>query len=252
MSPFPFKPEDVILLFDTETSGLPLFKEPSDHPEQPRIIQLTALLCDWKGSKLSSLDALIYHEGLRLSEDIRSLTGHTDAKLAAGGVPIYDAMNLFLAMMSRASLVVAHNIGFDNRMIRIELKRAGRVAEADYWRDAGKSFCTMAATRPILRLPPTEKMRQTARFADSYKSPNLAEAYRWATGKNLNGAHNAMYDVLAVKAILFALAEFHRTMAPEKIAEPAGKTGGTDGQAGGSPRQRPISVAAPIETKEAW
>ena len=250
MNPFPLKPDDVILLFDTETSGLPLFKEPSDHPGQPRIIQLTALLCDWKGAKLSSLDTLIYHEGLVLSEEVRNLTGHYDDKLKAGGVPISVAMIAFLALWAKATVAVAHNITFDNRMVRIELKRAGRVAEADAFKDATKSFCTMNATRPILRLPPTEAMKRTARFAEAYKSPNLKEAYRWATGKDFQGAHNAMYDVLAVKTVFFALDEFHRTMAPPSSnnAAPAGETGGTDGQAGGSPRQESLTTSS----QEAW
>ncbi len=32
------------LFFDTETTGLPLFKEPATHPGQPDVIQLAAVL----------------------------------------------------------------------------------------------------------------------------------------------------------------------------------------------------------------
>lgn len=35
-----------ILFYDTETNGLPLWREPSNHPGQPHITQLAAELCD--------------------------------------------------------------------------------------------------------------------------------------------------------------------------------------------------------------
>lgn len=34
------------LFYDNETNGLPLFKEPSNHPGQPHIVQLAAVLVD--------------------------------------------------------------------------------------------------------------------------------------------------------------------------------------------------------------
>ena len=34
------------IFFDTETTGLPLFKEHSEHPSQPHIVQLAACLVD--------------------------------------------------------------------------------------------------------------------------------------------------------------------------------------------------------------
>lgn len=34
------------LFFDTETTGLPLFEQPSEDPRQPHIVQLAACLVD--------------------------------------------------------------------------------------------------------------------------------------------------------------------------------------------------------------
>lgn len=34
------------LFYDCETQGIPLFKEPSEHPEQPHIVQVAACLVD--------------------------------------------------------------------------------------------------------------------------------------------------------------------------------------------------------------
>ena len=40
-----------ILFYDTETTGLPLWSQPSEHPDQPRVVQLAALLCDEEPEK---------------------------------------------------------------------------------------------------------------------------------------------------------------------------------------------------------
>lgn len=196
---------ETLLFFDTETTGLPLFKEPSSDPRQPRIIQLAALPTDESGVKLSSMDTLIHHAGLAIPEEISRLTGITDAKCQAGGLPIGDALRLFLSMWERATTRVAHNQSFDARMVRIELKRDPSWLPdwPDRWK-AGQSFRTALATKPILQLPPTERMRRT-RFANSFKAPNLTEAYRWATGKNLKRARNAMVDVMACRNVFLAI-----------------------------------------------
>mgnify|MGYP000116575521 FL=1 len=43
-----------VVFFDTETSGLPLFKLPSEHPDQPHIVQLGACLVDIDTRKVLS------------------------------------------------------------------------------------------------------------------------------------------------------------------------------------------------------
>ena len=37
------------IFYDTETTGIPLFSEPSEHPGQPHIVQLAACLVDQQG-----------------------------------------------------------------------------------------------------------------------------------------------------------------------------------------------------------
>lgn len=43
-----------VVFFDTETSSLPLFKLPSEHPDQPHIVQLGACLVDIDTRKVLS------------------------------------------------------------------------------------------------------------------------------------------------------------------------------------------------------
>lgn len=203
---FPLSQDAVLFFYDTETTGLPLYDRASEDPRQPKIIQLTALQTDWKGNKLSSLDCLLRWPGVSIDEDARRAHGISAEKLEKYGVDPNDAMHLFMSMWRRSTLRVGHNEPYDARLVRIHQKQRPDIwteMECDLWK-AAPAFCTQKFSKPLLKLPPTERMKQT-NFRNSYKAPNLREAYFWATGKELTGAHNAMYDVLAVKAVFQAL-----------------------------------------------
>lgn len=73
---------------------------------------------------------------------------------------------------------------------------------ADIWK-SGSTECTARLATPICALPPTEKMKAVGRF--HHKTPNLGEAYRHFTGKELVNAHSAMADVLACRDVYFAI-----------------------------------------------
>ncbi|MFO1465834.1 MAG: hypothetical protein U1F35_05245 [Steroidobacteraceae bacterium] len=72
----------------------------------------------------------------------------------------------------------------------------------DAWK-AGRTECTQKLATPILKLPPTARMRAYGRH--HYKSANLGEAYQHFTGKPLENAHSAMADVRACMAVYFAI-----------------------------------------------
>jgi DNA polymerase-3 subunit epsilon len=234
---FPLNPEAIILVYDTETTSLPLFKEPSEHPGQPKILQLCGLLVDSRGNKLSSMDCLLRWPGVVIDDEAFKAHGITAEKSEKHGIDPNDAMHLFLAMWRRATLRVAHNEKFDARLVRIHQKQHPGIwteAECDLWKD-GTAACTQNLTKPIMKLPPTERMKQT-RFANSFKSPNLREAYFWATGKEIQNAHNAMYDVMACKSVFFAVEHFLKKQAqengltdsPKAPAEPMAPEGGPE------------------------
>jgi DNA polymerase-3 subunit epsilon len=200
----------IILPFDVETTGMILWDQPSDHPDQPRITQIACeLVNDETREVLAGMHCIIKPDGWTIPEKLQQLTGITMERAERFGVPIGDAMGLFTRYWSACEMRVAHNENFDMRMIRIELikmwRALGQTGEdqtAEKWK-AGKSFCTQRESSPILKLPPTEKMIR-AGFA-KHKPPKLGEAYRHFTGKPLENAHNAMVDVAACKAVYFGI-----------------------------------------------
>lgn len=209
----------IILGFDTETSGLPLFREPSDHPDQPHIIELAAKLMDEDTRKVyGAMNVLIKPEGFTITQEITDITGITQEMAMRYGVPIVQALEMFVSMWQLADLRVAHNETFDNRIVRIALKRDevfGTIKEgdqefADYWK-AAPAFCTQVNSTKIINLPPTEKM--LAKRMPGPKSPNLGEAYQFFTGQPLVGAHRAMADVDACLAVYFGIKDHNTKLA---------------------------------------
>jgi DNA polymerase-3 subunit epsilon len=201
-----------ILFYDTETNGLPLWREPSNHPGQPHITQLAAELFDAdSGRTLAFMDVLIHPDEWTIPGDLQKLTGITNELVSRFGHPLKDALSMFMQMWCESDLRVAHNESFDQRMIRIEAARVlnERHGFHEDWK-RGEVFCTQANSVAILNLPPTPKM--LAAGFNKPKSPNLGEAYEFFTGKKLEGAHNAAADLAACKAVYFGILD-HRAKA---------------------------------------
>ncbi|MBF5006888.1 3'-5' exonuclease [Diaphorobacter caeni] len=193
------------IFFDTETSGLPLFSEPSEHPAQPHIVQLAACLVDLDTRKtLASMDVIIKPDGWTIPDEVAKIHGITTEKAVDLGVHEDLALEMFLGMWAGRPRI-AHNESFDARIIRIAQHRFTTVCDdqqRDNWK-AGKTECTQILSTPILKLPPTAKMIAARR--NHHKSANLGEAYKFFTGKDLVDAHSAMADVQACMAVYFAI-----------------------------------------------
>lgn len=207
-----------ILFFDTETTGIPIWSEPSEHPGQPRITQLAAeLFNEETGEVLGAVNFLIKPDDWKIPQDLQDLTGITMDKANKFGVPMEYAMRSFISLWEASDVRCAHNEPFDARMVRIELMRdhlygnmvigAPHMAMPfpDHWKK-GPAYCTQGNSTKICNLPPTAKMIAAKR--NTPKSPNLGEAYEFFTGKKLEGAHNAQVDIMACKDVYFGIKNY--------------------------------------------
>lgn len=193
----------VALFYDTETTGLPLFHEPSEDPRQPHLVQLAACLVDTDTREtIASMDVMVQPRGWQIPDDVAKIHGITTERATDMGIPESVAVMMFMELY-RFRPRIAHNEAFDARILRIALLRhAIDAALPDLWK-AGAAECTQALSTPILKLPPTPKMLAAGR--NHHKSANLGEAYRHFMGRDLAGAHNAMVDVQACMAVYFAI-----------------------------------------------
>lgn len=198
-----------ILFFDTETTGLPLFKEPSDHPGQPHVVQLAAELCvEETGKTLGAINLILKPEGWTMAPEALETHGITEDLAERYGVPSRAALDAFLELWCNADTRCGHNEPFDARMLRIAIMRcaywsgedmqtsAGQVPFADYWK-AGPSYCTQGAS--------TKLVNDARPAGEKKKTAKLIEAYRHFFGKDFDGAHSAQGDMLATKAVYYAI-----------------------------------------------
>lgn len=189
--------------YDTETTGLPLFNQPSEHPDQPHIVQLAAALVDLDTREtVASLDVVVRPDGWIIPDEVAAVHGITTEHAAAVGVPESLALSLFLELWGRRTRI-AHNEQFDARIIRIAQHRAGELEpELAAWKN-GVAECTARKATPIVKCPPTAKMIAAGR--NHYKTANLGEAVQFFTGKPLENAHSAMADVRGCMDVYFAI-----------------------------------------------
>ena len=198
------------LFYDTETTGLPDFKAPSEAAHQPHIVQLAALLVDLDTRQtIQSMDVIVRPHGWTIPDEVAAVHGITTEHAADVGIPERLAVEMFMDLWNNRNRV-AHNEQFDARILRIALMRhQGNIFHSpsgksvpDIWKE-GRAECTARMATPICALPPTDKMKAVGRF--HHKTPNLGEAYRHFTGNDLQNAHSAMADVLACRDVYFAI-----------------------------------------------
>lgn len=200
----------LVVFYDTETTGIPEYKLPSDSPNQPHIVQLAAALVDLNEKKIiSSMDVIIKPDGWDIPDAVAEIHGITTAIAIERGVDAELAIKMFHALATdengNVRMMIAHNESFDARIVRIGMKRTGFDDETLEAYKNREKFCTMQSTKKIVNAAPTEKMIRAG--FNTAKNPRLEESYKYFTGKDITNAHNAMVDVKACMTVYFALKE---------------------------------------------
>lgn len=204
-----------LFFYDTETTGLPLFREPSEDPRQPHIVQLAASLVDSETRRtIASIDVITRPDGWTIPDEVAAIHGITTEHANDVGIDAKLALDMALDLWRVSHARVAHNEQFDARLVKIQIRRhlpAGYSLDAaDKW-SAGAAECTQILSTPHVKAPPTAKMIAAGR--NHYKSANLGEAYKHFTGKDLENAHSARADVDACIEVYFAIQDQARAAA---------------------------------------
>lgn len=199
-----------ILFFDTETTGLPSSSYPHGHEMQPHITQLGFIL-EKSGVDVMAVDALIKPDNWRIhpcsgtgiSAKSSVLTGITMEMCEAGGIPIADAVELFIIAAENADMIVCHNTSFDTKIIAHEYARLQPDANPRGVLCGKPYFCTMKTATPICKIPKKDGKRSSV----SFKWPKLEEAMLFFFDEKLEGAHSAIVDIMATRRVFHKLVE---------------------------------------------
>ncbi len=180
-----------ILVFDTETTGIPFWKERSGLKKQPHMVQLAAILCDEETrDEAGRMDVIIKPDGWVIPQETIDIHGITNEQAMDEGIPEVEALQMFFKLWYQCDLRIAHNTTFDNRIIRIALKRyLPDLISDELWKNRDLYYCTKANSMRVFKR----------------KDGHLADFYKLFTGKDLENAHNAMADVQACMEIYFAI-----------------------------------------------
>lgn len=185
----------LFLFFDTETTGIPIsYDAPSsDIDNWPRLIQLSWILSTETGENISVHDLIIKPNGFKIPKSATAIHGITNQYAQEHGVNLTKAIDLFLNDLSKASLIIGHNISFDKKVLGAELIRLGKLDSIQNF----ASFCTMKSTANYCKIPD--------KYGRDYKFPKLQELYFKLFGNNFDDAHNALSDIKATMKCFFEL-----------------------------------------------
>lgn len=184
----------MILAFDTETTGKANFKLLPDHPSQPRLVQIGAILVDSSREVRAEINLIVKPEGFSIPEEASRVHGITTEVADLWGLPLRTVLIVFSSLIHKANTIVAHNLDYDSIVMRGEWKRAEM---GTLFTESHRPFCTMKASTEICKLPGPY----------GFKWPTLQEAHQHFFQKPFEGAHDAMADVRACLAIYYKLQE---------------------------------------------
>jgi DNA polymerase-3 subunit epsilon len=186
------------LIFDTETNGLPDFRAPSDAPHQPHICQFAALLLDDDWTERACVNLIVRPDGWTIPDDVAAIHGITTEIAERCGVPEDLVVRTYISMLGADNdrLVIAHNIKFDARIMRIAmLRHSWKREEVEVIEGMTKTFCTMENSKSLVKAPLSPK--QVAAGFTGFKAPRLEKAHQFFFNEPLPGAHDALVDARA-------------------------------------------------------
>jgi DNA polymerase III epsilon subunit-like protein len=197
-----------LLIFDTETNGLPKSKiiSPDTLHLWPHILQMSYLIYDVSKNEITEIkdDIIEVSEDILITEEVTNINGIDKEMTSTKGKPIMSVLNNFFHFLRNTDKLIGHNIEFDLNMIKIELLRLIYNKTLDLTKEQLKLYkshlhyinnyknisCTLKESIKFCNI------QQTNRFGEVYlKYPKLNELYEKLFSITANNLHNSLNDV---------------------------------------------------------
>ena len=200
-----------ILIFDTETTGLPKTKiiNPEKLNDWPYIVQFSYIMYDsFKNEIIKTRDHIIkMTDGYCIPEESIKFHQITNEISKKKGIQIEVALNEFFLDLSTVEKLVAHNISFDINMVKVELLRsiylninninAIMLKECKFnfhtitTLTNAFTYCTLQNTINLCAIKMLDKTGK-----EYFKYPKLEELHEKLFNKKPSNLHNSLNDVL--------------------------------------------------------
>jgi DNA polymerase-3 subunit epsilon len=196
---------NLVLVFDVETTGLIPKGEPTIDL-CPYILQLSFIVFNIESNAIEQTYNTYINvpSKVKILPEIEKLTGITRSKCNSG-VVVTEALNVLYDAYIRCGKIVAHNIEFDSKMVRVELARnPGRktrhlcdLLNTGYEQaNQMERYCTMAKSIDLCNIvvDMIDKKGQPYQYK---KFPKLSELHQKLFGTIPENLHDSMVDTMA-------------------------------------------------------
>jgi DNA polymerase III epsilon subunit-like protein len=177
-----------VLIFDTETTGLPEGRNPSIYEtgKWPHIIQLAYIVYDSDTNEIITIEDDYINIALGVNIDPDSQKIHNISReMLIRGIPITDALEKFNKFANMCDLFVGHNVSFDKRMVMVEgIRNKIRM-------NVSNTYCTMKNSVNLCKIEVINSDGEKY-----FKYPKLSELYNELFKKEPRNTHNALIDIL--------------------------------------------------------
>ena len=194
-----------VLVFDTETTGLPEQNVSILNTNKwPYIVQLSFIYYDSENNNIIEYyDTIIkLPEKITIPEECIKIHSITNEKMREKGINIERALKKFNDTLKDCDIVVGHNISFDKRMIMVECIRNKISQYFTRGQDKKSEFCTMKNSKNICKI----KM-VNFKGEEYFKSPKLSELYTFIFKEEPKNLHNSFVDILLCLRSYFMIRE---------------------------------------------
>lgn len=179
-----------ILVFDTETTGLPskYNAKVEETDVWPNIVQFSWIIYDTDEMDLLNIKDYIIKlpEGMDVPPESTKIHGITNEMMLKGR-DIEQVLYEFNYDLSKCGMLVAHNLKFDKSMVKVECIRN----KIENIFENKVEFCTMVYGNDICKLTRLNYRNQIVS-----KFPKLIELYEKLFNEVPNNLHNSLNDVL--------------------------------------------------------
>jgi DNA polymerase III epsilon subunit-like protein len=196
----------IVLVFDTETTGLPCSRiiNPDTLKLWPYIVQFSYIIYDTELNDIVSTNDKIIklNDDIIISEESTKIHRITNEICKEHGIDIHIVFNKFFDDLKNCDLLVGHNISFDINMIKVELLRLIYENKSNFDTKDFKTnlhlltnfknvYCTLQESIDFCNIKAKDK------FGKEYtKFPKLLELHEKLFECIPNNLHNSFNDIL--------------------------------------------------------
>ncbi len=186
----------MFLIFDTETTGLPLDKNAplTNFENWPRMVQIAWQIHDEKGWFIKAENHIIRPEGYIIPINASMVHGISTEHAKKVGEDLDEILDIFLNALNEVKYVVGHNVRFDLNITACEFLRKKGINPfrsmniIDTCTEKTANFCKLGVGR-----------------GGRHKLPALKEIHQLLFNEGFDMAHNASADVEATARVFLEL-----------------------------------------------